>query len=163
MSTESLHELSHLAPLTSRSLDKKTAIAKRDYTERSLALRPAVQLELGASMVAGDVKAHMLALAETCQLLLIVGEPPRAGSLLDLTRDLADLIHARSGAVVYVGCEPLRGRHTFDFIDAQLQIRVPELVARVSEETAKVCPSRRCEEGSSALISYSPALAYTRD
>jgi hypothetical protein len=135
----SVRQLLHRATLTCCPVDKKTALAKRVGSERSLALRPAVQLELGAAMLAGDVRSQMLLAAETCQLLLIVGQPLKAPAILDLTRDLAAVIHTRSGGVVYVSPEPLRGRNMFDFIDAQLQLSVPDLVTRVSEEAAKVC------------------------
>lgn len=92
-------------------------------------------------MLAGQTKAEMLASAETCQLLLIVGQPLKTPAVLDLSRELADIVHKRSGAVVYISCEPLKGRNLYDFIDAQLQVAVPELVRRVSQEIAKVWSS----------------------
>jgi hypothetical protein len=95
-------------------------------------------MELAGEMVAGDVRANMLASAKASQLLLIVEQPLKAQGLLDLTRDLADAVHMRSGAVVYVGREPLRGRNMFSFIDAQLQLDTAEFVAGVTEEVDRV-------------------------
>lgn len=92
-------------------------------------------------MVAGDVHAQIMSLAQSCQLLLIVGQPLKDPGLVDLARDLAEVVHARSGAVIYANPEPLRGRGLFDFIDAQLQLSAPDLAAHVSDEAAKVCLS----------------------
>lgn len=113
-------------------------------------------------MSAGPEKAEMLASATSCQLLLIVEQSLKAPGLLDLTRDLAATIHARSGAVVYISCEPLSGRNVFDFIDAQLLLSAPELVARISEEASKVCSSCCGVEASLVLIGLSSAFASSR-
>jgi NAD-dependent SIR2 family protein deacetylase len=133
-------------PLTiSTLLDKKTAISRRGCSTRTLILRPAVQMELAGEMVTGEVRANMLASAKACQLLLIVEQSLKPQGLLDLTRDLADTVHAQSGAVIYVAREPLRGRNMFNHIDAQLQLNAAELVAKVTEETEKVCLPARCQ------------------
>jgi hypothetical protein len=93
--------------MTQLSLDKKTAILRRGSSERTLLLCPAVQMELAGEMVASDIRAHMLEPAQASQLLLIIEQLLKAQGLLDLTRDLADAVHMRSGVVIYVACEPL--------------------------------------------------------
>ncbi|KAG9099553.1 hypothetical protein FRC06_005156 [Ceratobasidium sp. 370] len=120
---------------------KKMALSRRTCGERSLALRPAVEIDLGGDMVAGEAKATMLEFAKGSQLLLIVEQTLKSPSLLELTRDLAEVVHERSGAVIYVGREPLRGRNLFTHIDAQLQIDVSDFVVRVEEEADKVALS----------------------
>ncbi|KAB5587679.1 Hydrocephalus-inducing protein [Ceratobasidium theobromae] len=118
----------------------RTAIAKRKSSEKALLLRPAVQLELVGEMIAGETRSKMLGFAQKSQLLLIVGQTLKSQSLLDLTRDLADAIHARSGAVIYVAQEPLRGRNSFSHIDAQLQLDSAGLVTRVTEAMNNFVP-----------------------
>jgi hypothetical protein len=115
--------------MTQLLLDKKMAILRRGSSERTLLLHPAVQMELAGEMVAGDIRAHMLESTQASQLLLIMEQLLKAEGLLDLTRDLADAVHMRSGVDIYVAHKPLRGRNMFNHIDAQLQLDAAELVA----------------------------------
>ncbi|KAG8736716.1 hypothetical protein FRC10_009025 [Ceratobasidium sp. 414] len=126
---------------------KKTAVARRACGEKSLLLRPAVETELPSDMVAGETRADLLACARASQLLLIVEQPLKLQRMLNLTRDLAEVVHERSGAVVYVGREPLRGRNLFNHVDVQLQLDASDLAAHVAEETDKVLLSAGKDQG----------------
>ncbi|KAG9075014.1 hypothetical protein FRC06_010324, partial [Ceratobasidium sp. 370] len=112
----------------------KASKQARVGNERTYSLRPAVEVDVAEDMMAGTGKGTMLQAAEECQLLLIVGTPLRSQRLRELTQDLADVIHARSGAVVYVYPEQLKGRNLFDHIDFHLALDAATIVSRVLEE-----------------------------
>ncbi|KAG8722665.1 hypothetical protein FRC08_014410 [Ceratobasidium sp. 394] len=102
-------------------------------SEKTRALRAAVQNHLGADLVAGDGRARLVEAAAECQLLLIVGTSLKLDGLLDLTRELAEQIHLRYGAVVYIHPEPLKGRHTYTHIDFHLASDVLGVVGRITD------------------------------
>jgi hypothetical protein len=101
-------------------------------------LRPAVALGLTEDMTAGKGKKRMMMAAKKSQLLLIVGVSLKVQPLLALTSDLAEIIHERSGAVIYVHPEPLKGNNMFTHIDAQLSLDSAGIATRVMEEIGKV-------------------------
>ncbi|KAG9126804.1 hypothetical protein FRC07_001877 [Ceratobasidium sp. 392] len=114
---------------------KKQALVKRECGERSMLLRPAVQLQLPGELIGKEIKARLMGYAEQSQLLLIVGLNFKPRSELDyLVSDLADVLHKRSGGVMYVSTKPLRGRNMWTHIDAQLEIDPAELGTRVLQE-----------------------------
>ncbi|CUA72954.1 alpha-mannosidase [Rhizoctonia solani] len=106
----------------------KTSKQRRTGTDATRALRPTVQLALGADILLGPEREALKAAAETCQLLLIIGTSLKDVDILDLTRELGEIIHSKYGAVVYVNSRSLRGgRSTYDHIDFHL-LAEPEVV-----------------------------------
>ncbi|KAG8724032.1 hypothetical protein FRC09_000707 [Ceratobasidium sp. 395] len=118
-------------------LDTKTARDKRKFGEKTLLLRPAVQLELSSEAQAGDVNLQIMAYARQSQLLLITGETLRNPGVRELCKQLAVTLRGHGGAVVYVSPEPLRGRNAFDFIDIHLGLNSIELARLLTEAILK--------------------------
>ncbi|KAG8739123.1 hypothetical protein FRC10_006121 [Ceratobasidium sp. 414] len=114
--------------------NKKASKARRAGNDATRSLRPAVQCSLGEAMASGEERARLQKAAESCQLLLIVGAPPKSSELLQLTRDLSAAVHEKYGAVVYIDAEPLQGRHIYDHIDLHLQLDVQEAVSHVMDK-----------------------------
>ncbi|QRV78921.1 Hydrocephalus-inducing protein [Ceratobasidium sp. AG-Ba] len=110
----------------------KTAVAKRAHGERTLLLRPAVQLELSIDAQEGQMRQDALSMARRSQLLLILEQPLKERTLSDLAQALADEVHQHSGAVLYISRERLRTRGAYNYIDLQLDLNSQELVNLVN-------------------------------
>ncbi|QRV85102.1 helicase domain-containing protein [Ceratobasidium sp. AG-Ba] len=110
----------------------KTAVAKRAHGERTLLLRPAVQLELSVDAQEGQMRQDALSMARRSQLLLILEQPLKERTLSDLAQALADEVHQQSGAVLYISRERLRTRGAYNYIDLQLDLNSQELVNLVN-------------------------------
>lgn len=79
-------------------------------------------------MRAGIERQELTKAAETCQLLLIIGISLKDSDILDLTRELGEIVRSNYGGVVYVNPRPLRGgQSTHDHIDFHLLVE-PEVV-----------------------------------
>ncbi|CAE6540621.1 unnamed protein product [Rhizoctonia solani] len=116
-----------ICPDCSRA-NTKTSKQRRTGTDATRALRPTVQLALGVDILLGPEREGLKAAAETCQLLLIIGTSLKDPDILDLTRELGEIIHSKYGAVVYVNSRSLRGgQSTYDHIDFHL-LAEPEVV-----------------------------------
>ncbi|EUC54501.1 hypothetical protein RSOL_052980, partial [Rhizoctonia solani AG-3 Rhs1AP] len=101
----------------------KTSKERRKGTDATRALRPTVQFSLGAEMLIGEDRQEMKKTAEACQLLLIIGLSLKDTDILDLTRELGEVIRSKYGGVVYVNPLPLRGgQSTHDHIDFHLKV-----------------------------------------
>ncbi|CAE6494119.1 unnamed protein product [Rhizoctonia solani] len=105
----------------------KTSKERRKGTDATRALRPAVQGSLGAQMLVGEDRQAMKEAAGKCQLLLILGISLKDPEILDLTRELGEVIRSNYGGVVYVSPQALRGgQSTYDHIDFHLKVE-PEV------------------------------------
>ncbi|KAG8715073.1 hypothetical protein FRC08_011025 [Ceratobasidium sp. 394] len=109
----------------------KASKQARVGNQRTHSLRPAVDVDVAEDMMSGEGKGLMMRAAEQCQLLLIVGTSLKSQRLRELTQDLADVIHARSGAVVYVYQERLKGRNLFNHIDFHLGLDTATMASHV--------------------------------
>ncbi|KAB5587610.1 Hydrocephalus-inducing protein [Ceratobasidium theobromae] len=112
----------------------KTAKARRTGNDATRALRPAVQDSITQSMMLSDEVALLHQAAATCQLLLIVGAPPRSAELLQLARDLASAIHEAYGAVILIDTEAIQGSNQYEHIDIHLQCDIQEGISQVLQE-----------------------------
>ncbi|KDN35631.1 hypothetical protein RSAG8_11426, partial [Rhizoctonia solani AG-8 WAC10335] len=112
---------------TSFLANTKTSKERRKGTDATRALRPAVQGSLGAQMLVGEDRQAMKGAAGKCQLLLILGISLKDPEILDLTRELGEVIRSNYGGVVYVSPQALRGgQSTYDHIDFHLKVE-PEV------------------------------------
>ncbi|QRV74571.1 Hydrocephalus-inducing protein [Ceratobasidium sp. AG-Ba] len=111
----------------------KDSKKKRHGNEHTYSLRPAVDLDLADSIVAGEDRADLLEAAKSCQLLLIVGATLKSPLLRELVQDLSDYLHQNYGAVVYIHPEELKGRNLYNCIDFHLGLHVEEAVKLIEE------------------------------
>ncbi|EUC59167.1 hypothetical protein RSOL_299290, partial [Rhizoctonia solani AG-3 Rhs1AP] len=108
--------------------DTKTSKERRKGTDATRALRPAVQCNLGSQMLLGQERQAVKEAAGKCQLLLIIGISLKDPDILDLTRELGEVIRSNYGGVVYCDSRALRGgQSTHDHIDFHLRVE-PEVV-----------------------------------
>ncbi|KAG9098611.1 hypothetical protein FS749_003391, partial [Ceratobasidium sp. UAMH 11750] len=114
--------------------NKKASKARRSGNDATRSLRPAVQCSLGETFTLGEERVDLQHAAVSCQLLLIVGAPPKSSELLQLARDLSAAVHENYGAVVCIDPDAPQGRHIHDHIDLHLQLDVQEAVNRIMEK-----------------------------
>jgi hypothetical protein len=97
---------------------------------------------LGADLAAGDARASLLDAAHRCRLFLILGASLKSDGLLDLTQEIADIVHMGYGAVVYVDSEPLpKGRSAYNHIDFHLAFDVSQTISLIMKDKNTVSAS----------------------
>ncbi|QRV78020.1 Hydrocephalus-inducing protein [Ceratobasidium sp. AG-Ba] len=115
----------------------KDSKKKRRGNERTYSLRPAVDLQLAESMIAGTGKMAMMEAAKSSQLLLIIGTTLKSPLLRELVQDLADVIQTGSGAVVLVHPEALQGKNLFNCINFHLGLEPEQALEMIEAEMQK--------------------------
>ncbi|KAG8795541.1 hypothetical protein FRC12_012980 [Ceratobasidium sp. 428] len=95
-------------------------------------------------MEVGDGRTQLVRAAESSQLLLIIGAPPKTPELMQLTNDLSSAIREKYGGVILIDSEQPQARQTCESIDLQLPCEVEVVLKQLVR--AILQPNRESEE-----------------
>ncbi|KAG8678024.1 hypothetical protein FRC09_020186, partial [Ceratobasidium sp. 395] len=96
-------------------------------------LRPAVDnIQIDDRLLGrGSWRVDVLAAAESCELLLVVGVSLKHPDIYSLIYELSGRIHDRHGAVVCIDPQPIRGRNTHQVVDFHLRLNIESVFTRL--------------------------------
>jgi thiamine pyrophosphate-dependent acetolactate synthase large subunit-like protein len=87
----------------------------------------------------GKGRQALLAAAQDCQLLLIIGVSLKNKEIRDLSYDLGQVVREQYGGVVYIHPEPIQASHnTQDFIDFHLRTDALPVIDEIMQAMDRV-------------------------
>lgn len=80
----------------------------------------------------------MLEEADQAELCIVTGVPLQCDSMFDLVCELASRVRERSGAVLYIDQQRIKGRNMENFIDMHLQADIEICAARIMQKMEEI-------------------------